>query len=187
MTKLIEDDEKIIGVEYLVKSSERTRVFAPLTIVADGCFSKFRRQVISKQPIVKSHFVGLVLRDCILPKSNFGHVVLASPSPILLYQIGTRDTRILVDIPGKMPSSSNGDLKNYLIDFVCPQLPKSVQASFLEALKSGEKIRSMPNSWLPPSVNSKLGLLLLGDAMNMRHPLTVCDIILFLMVVRVAA
>jgi squalene monooxygenase len=30
----------------------------------------------------------------------------------------------------------------------------------------------MPNSFLPPSVNSTEGIMLLGDAMNMRHPLT---------------
>jgi squalene monooxygenase len=30
----------------------------------------------------------------------------------------------------------------------------------------------MPNSWLPPTEQSHPGLVLLGDAMNMRHPLT---------------
>jgi len=30
----------------------------------------------------------------------------------------------------------------------------------------------MPNSWLPPSTNKTPGLIILGDAMNMRHPLT---------------
>ena len=30
----------------------------------------------------------------------------------------------------------------------------------------------MPNSFLPPATNRKPGLILLGDAMNMRHPLT---------------
>lgn len=164
-------------MEYSVKSesneSTRVKVYAPLTIVADGCFSKFRRQIITKKPIVKSNFVGLVLKDCDLPNSNYGHVVLASPSPILLYQIGTRDTRILVDIPGKLPSSLDGSLKHYMKEVVCPQLPKSTQKSFLDALESDQAIRSMPNSWLPPSQSTTQGLIMLGDAMNMRHPLTV--------------
>jgi squalene monooxygenase len=30
----------------------------------------------------------------------------------------------------------------------------------------------MPNSFLPPSTSSDLGIIVLGDAMNMRHPLT---------------
>lgn len=30
----------------------------------------------------------------------------------------------------------------------------------------------MPNSWLPSKANTQAGLILLGDSMNMRHPLT---------------
>jgi squalene monooxygenase len=30
----------------------------------------------------------------------------------------------------------------------------------------------MPNSWLPPTANKTPGMIILGDAMNMRHPLT---------------
>ncbi|KAK5155341.1 Squalene epoxidase, partial [Cryomyces antarcticus] len=30
----------------------------------------------------------------------------------------------------------------------------------------------MPNSFLPPSTNTNPGMVILGDAMNMRHPLT---------------
>ena len=35
-----------------------------------------------------------------------------------------------------------------------------------------QQIRSMPNSFLPPAPISLPGMILLGDAMNMRHPLT---------------
>lgn len=86
----------------------------------------------------------MVLTDCQLPNPNHGHVVLADPSPILLYQvgqvktylqafpyfafqIGTHDTRILVDVPGKLPSIGNGDLKRHMQDHIGPQLPKSIQ------------------------------------------------------------
>ena len=46
-----------------------------------------------------------------------------------------------------------------------------IQGPFEAALRD-ERIRSMPNSFLPSSVISKPGVLLLGDAFNMRHPLT---------------
>lgn len=46
-----------------------------------------------------------------------------------------------------------------------------MQKPFQEALKS-ERIRTMPNSFLPPTPCFKPGVLLLGDAFNMRHPLT---------------
>ena len=50
-------------------------------------------------------------------------------------------------------------------------LTEHIRGPFLEALEK-EQIRSMPNSFLPPAPVSKPGMLLLGDAMNMRHPLT---------------
>ncbi|XP_061633054.1 squalene monooxygenase isoform X3 [Phyllopteryx taeniolatus] len=42
---------------------------------------------------------------------------------------------------------------------------------FMEALQN-DRVRSMPASFLPPSPVNKSGVLLLGDAYNMRHPLT---------------
>ncbi|KAI8590898.1 squalene epoxidase-domain-containing protein [Geranomyces variabilis] len=167
--------DQIIGCSYSYRNKDGAtlskNVYAPLTVVADGCFSKFRKQHITKDVTSASNFVGFVLKDCQLPHPNHGHVVLAKPSPVLLYQIGTHDTRILVDVPGKLPSISNGDLSTYLRTHIGPQLPSNVQPAFYEALKT-ERLRSMPNSWLPPSSNAKDGLMFLGDAMNMRHPLT---------------
>ena len=143
-----------------------------MTFVADGCFSKFRKSYIQKPVQVRSNFVGLLLKDVELPAPNHGHVVLGK-APILLYQISQHDTRILIDIPGKLPSSSSGALKSHLTNTITPQLPASIRSAFEKALDSPEaKIRSMPNSWLPPSLNRVRGIMLLGDAMNMRHPLT---------------
>lgn len=42
---------------------------------------------------------------------------------------------------------------------------------FSEAVQN-DRVRSMPNSFLPPVTNLKPGVILLGDAYNMRHPLT---------------
>ena len=35
-----------------------------------------------------------------------------------------------------------------------------------------ERIRSMPCSWLPATQNCSEGVFIVGDAQNMRHPLT---------------
>ena len=35
-----------------------------------------------------------------------------------------------------------------------------------------ERVRSMPCKFLPPSTKRKSGVIMLGDAFNMRHPLT---------------
>ncbi|KAI8808161.1 squalene epoxidase-domain-containing protein, partial [Cladochytrium replicatum] len=184
-TELIKCPEtnRVIGVRGIsshdgdLESGEnQKKVYAPLTIAADGCFSRFRNEFVPKSNVeVKSHFAGLILTDCPLPHPNHGHVILAEPSPVLLYQIGSRDTRILVDIPGKVKinvSAWSSHLKpRYMRENVYPQLPEQIQVSFIEALESNG-IRSMPNSWLPPTLQKQEGLILIGDAMNMRHPLT---------------
>jgi squalene monooxygenase len=113
-----------------------------------------------------------VLKDAKLPAPNHGHVVLGNNAPVLLYQISTHDTRILVDVPGKLPSVGTGQLHEYLRKNVLPDLPVSLQKPFGTALDSSERLKSMPNSFLPPSTNDTEGIILLGDAMNMRHPLT---------------
>jgi squalene monooxygenase len=147
--------------------------FGGLTIIADGYASSFRKQYIKHAPVVKSKFFALELIDAPLPAPNFGHVILGDAAPILLYQIGTHETRALIDVPDNLPTASPaaGGVKAHLKNIILPSLPEQVQASFASALADG-KLRSMPNSWLPPSTQQVPGLVLLGDAMNMRHPLT---------------
>ena len=144
-----------------------------MTIVADGYASKFRKSQISKQPITKSKFWGLELIDTDLPRPKHGHVVLGDGAPVLLYQIGTHETRALIDIPENTPTASvrNGGVKAHLSQVVVPTLPAEVRPSFEASIEKG-RLRSMPNSFLPPSTNKTPGLIIMGDAMNMRHPLT---------------
>nr|XP_043631325.1 squalene epoxidase 3-like isoform X2 [Erigeron canadensis] len=172
VTSLLEDEGTIRGVQYKTKSGEVLKTFAPLTIVCDGCFSNLRRSLCKPQVDVPSCFVGLVLENCELPYPNHGHVILADPSPILLYPISSSEVRCLVDIPGKkLPSLANGDMAKYLKTSVAPQLPPEVHDAFIAAIDKGS-IRTMPNRSMPASPVPTPGALLLGDAFNMRHPLT---------------
>lgn len=164
--------EEILGVECLT-NGEKDCYFAPLTFVADGYASTFRKEYLPHTPRAKSKFWGLELIDANLPVPNHGHIVLTDGPPVLLYQIGTHETRILMDIPENLPSASikNGGVKGHMRNVVLPSLPKNVQPSFSAALEKGQ-LRSMPNSFLPPTVNKTPGLIFVGDALNMRHPLT---------------
>ncbi|KAF9954996.1 Squalene epoxidase [Mortierella alpina] len=172
-----QDGVRATGVSCTPKSDSETVTApsltykSPMVVIADGCFSKFRKQYLNKEVTVSSHFVGLILKDVVLPYPDHGHVILMTPSPVLMYQISKTETRILVDIPGKLPSVSTGALRSYLETTIYPQLPASAQKPFLRALET-DRLRSMPNSFLPPSTSSELGIIVLGDAMNMRHPLT---------------
>jgi squalene monooxygenase len=164
---------EILGVESLTHKTQKDYFFGSLTVICDGYASKFRKSYIQHTPRVKSKFWGLELIDCPLPTPEHGTVVLGDNAPVLLYQIGSHETRALVDVPDGLSSTStaNGGVKAHLKDVVLPSLPKMVQPSFRAALENGN-LRSMPNSFLPPSTNITPGLAILGDAMNMRHPLT---------------
>lgn len=163
---------QVLGVESTT-NGQNDYFFGDLTIISDGYASKFRKEFVPNAPVSKSKFWGLELIDADLPLPCHGHVVLGDGAPVLLYQIGTHETRALIDIPDGLPSASvkNGGVKGHLRNVVLPSLPKRVRPSF-EAALDKDRLRSMPNSWLPPSVNKTPGIVLLGDAMNMRHPLT---------------
>uniref|UniRef100_A0A8C6H736 Squalene monooxygenase n=1 Tax=Mus spicilegus TaxID=10103 RepID=A0A8C6H736_MUSSI len=134
--QLLEEDDAVIGVQYKDKETGDTKeLHAPLTVVADGLFSKFRKSLISSKVSVSSHFVGFLMKDAPQFKPNFAELVLVNPSPVLIYQISSSETRVLVDIRGELPRN----LREYMAEQIYPQLP---------------------------------GVLILGDAYNLRHPLT---------------
>lgn len=165
---LLEEGESVLGVKYKTKDGEVHEVKAPLTVVADGCFSKFRKTLVSMEPKTVSHFVGVVMNDVVLPYEGHGHVFLVDPSPVLSYRIGTNDVRVLVDVPGTvLPENKSA----YLLEHTAPQLPEAVRQPFINAVKGGN-IKSMPNQKLHPNPYIRRGVLPLGDAYNMRHPLT---------------
>ncbi|KAA8536319.1 hypothetical protein F0562_028797 [Nyssa sinensis] len=155
VTSLLEQNGTIKGVQYKTKTGEEMTAHAPLTIVE-----------------IPSCFVALILKNCQLPYANHGHVILANPSPILLYKISSTEIRCLVDVPGqKVPSISNGEMAHYLKTAVAPQIPFELQHAFLSAIDEGN-LRTMPNRSMPAAPYPTPGALLLGDAFNMRHPLT---------------
>ncbi|KAL2551679.1 Squalene epoxidase 1 [Forsythia ovata] len=172
VTSLLEENGTIKGVQYKNKAGLELKAYAPLTIVCDGCFSNLRRSLCKPKVDIPSCFVGLVLENCQLPFPNHGHVILADPSPILFYPISSTEIRCLVDVPGqKLPSLANGEMANYLKTVVAPQVPPELHDAFISAIDKGN-IRTMPNRSMPAAPHPTPGALLMGDAFNMRHPLT---------------
>ncbi|KAI0057360.1 squalene epoxidase [Artomyces pyxidatus] len=168
---------RVLGVEATPKDGDGAKetFYADLVVVADGCFSNFRSTVMGKAGLksdVKGHFVGAVLEDVTLPIPQHGTVALIKGhGPVLLYQIAEHDTRILIDIKNPLPS----DLKKHILSNIVPQLPAALHVPIETALTK-DRLRRMPNSFLPPveqgGRHTKEGAVLLGDAWNMRHPLT---------------
>ncbi|WFD30307.1 long-chain-fatty-acid--CoA ligase [Malassezia sp. CBS 17886] len=179
---------RVVGVRTAPLPARPAQTFrAPVTVVADGCFSKFRKVYGgSCAPVARSHFVGLELPPDAAICKHHGHVILSKDSgsggavpigPVIVYQIGSDATRILIDVPGaKLPSTSDGTLQAYLTTEVAPRLPGRLGEMVADVVSQGARLRSMPNNFLPPSVQGQRthhgGLILVGDAMNMRHPMT---------------
>jgi len=97
-------------------------LYGALTVVADGCFSKLRKGLVQSRPEVKSHFVGLLMTNCPQYEVNHAELVLADPSPVLVYQISSTETRVLVDMRSGMPR----DIRSHLVENVAPQMPGRV-------------------------------------------------------------
>ena len=173
VTELVEQHGRVVGVNA-TKQGEKEEYRANLVVVADGCFSNFRTAVMGSsigKSVTRSHFVGAILEDASLPLPNHGTVALVKGfGPVLLYQIGEHDTRILIDVKAPLPP----DLKSHILDNIVPQLPPLLQQPIRTALDK-DRLRRMPNSFLPAvsqGTTTKPGVFLLGDSWNMRHPLT---------------
>ena len=68
---------------------------------------------------VYSHFFGTIMVDCPQSLSNHAELVLAKPSPVLIYQISSHDTRVLVDVRGQI----EGNMKDHMLNNIAPQMP----------------------------------------------------------------
>uniref|UniRef100_A0A061QZC0 Squalene monooxygenase n=1 Tax=Tetraselmis sp. GSL018 TaxID=582737 RepID=A0A061QZC0_9CHLO len=167
-----DQDKAVSGVCYRTSDGEQRVARGCLTVVCDGMYSNLRKKFMKPDIKQPSHFVGLVLTDVELPRPNHGHVVLASPSPLLFYPISSTEVRCLIDIPGReVPSISDGKMQKYLREKISPQVPEALRAPFLAAVDGGD-IRCMQNKQMASAPICQPGALLLGDAFNMRHPLT---------------
>ncbi|KAM1915988.1 hypothetical protein ACFX13_035772 [Malus domestica] len=172
VTSLLEEKGTIKGVKFRRKGSQEFTAHAPLTIVCDGCCSNLRRYLCNPKVDIPSCFVGLILEDCQLPYANHAHVILGDPSLVSFYPIGSREIRCLVDVPGQqVPSISSGEMAHYLKTKVAPQVPPELYTAFLVAIDKGN-IKTMPTRSMPATASHTPGALLMGDAVNMRHPIT---------------
>mmetsp|Transcript_3063 Transcript_3063/g.7681 ORF Transcript_3063/g.7681 Transcript_3063/m.7681 type:complete len:513 (-) Transcript_3063:644-2182(-) len=163
-----DEGQVVAGVAYKTGDGVERTARAHLTIVCDGMYSSMRKRL--SEPKIKhpSYFVGLILNNVSLPYPNHGHVVLAKPSPILFYPISSTQVRCLVDVPGeKLP----GEMQGYLRAVVAPEVPDVLRTHFLDAVEHSQ-IRVMKNTELYAHPLHPQGALMLGDAFNMRHPLT---------------
>ncbi len=172
--EFVEDvrEKRVTGVRYVPKEGNQERVVrAFLTVVCDGCVSSLRNRLCNSEKKISGYFLGLLLEDCPLPYPNHGHVFLGNDSPFLSYPVSSRHTRILIDFPGRMPKLKGDAFREYLLDHVGRQLPEKMLPSFAAAVEK-QNYQAMPNTIMHAKPATVPGAVLLGDSLNMRHPLT---------------
>ncbi len=170
--QLLENDShEIIGVSYREENtSEIKSIFAPLTITSDGFFSNFRETLSNNEKSVTSYFIGVILKDCEMPFPKHGHVFLSGPTPFICYPISSNEVRLLIDFPGdQLPRKAL--LQEHLDTNVTPYIPIDMLKSYQQAIHRGG-FKVMPNHYMAAKPIIRKGAVMLGDALNMRHPLT---------------
>ena len=163
--------QEIVGISYRESlTSEIKSIYAPLTITSDGFFSNFREHLSNNEKSVTSYFIGLILKDCDMPFPKHGHVFLSGPTPFICYPISQHEVRILIDFPGdQLPRKSL--IHAHLDANVTPYIPDGMIDSYNLALQE-DGFKVMPNHYMAAKPIILKGAVMLGDALNMRHPLT---------------
>lgn len=176
VTKILRDEnDTAIGVKAKQRENDEiVEYHGKLIISCDGIYSKFRKELSPDNvPTIGSYFIGLYLKNANLPAKGKGHVLLGEHAPVLIYQVSPTETRVLCAYRStKPPSAANNEVYKYLKDSVLPNIPKETLPAFAEALEA-KQFRIMPNQYLYAMKQGKQrGFILLGDSLNMRHPLT---------------
>lgn len=178
VTAVVRDEKDldiVRGVRVKLADGNVETYYGKTTFACDGIYSKFRREHAADYvPTIGSYFVALALYNCKLPSPNRGHVILGEHAPVLVYQVSPEETRMLCAYRStKPPSSTNDEFFTYLKNEVQPNLPVEILPSFEKCLES-RKFRALPNQYLSAAKQGKKnkGFIMLGDSLNMRHPLT---------------
>ncbi|ESQ31958.1 hypothetical protein EUTSA_v10005661mg [Eutrema salsugineum] len=172
---LIEEKGVVKGVIYKNSTGEEIKAYAPLTVVCDGCYSNLRRSLVNNKEEVLSYFVGYVSKNSRLEDPHSLHLLFSKPLPIVIYQITSDEVRCAVEISAdSIPSVANGEMANFLKKTVTPKIPETgnLRATFLKGIEDGLlEVKTTATKSMPARPCEKRGVIVLGDAFNMRHPI----------------
>ena len=145
-------------------------VMAPRIVGADGQASIVRQSLgLSKNPLICSQTVGVVLSRVEMPLEGFGHVLLGGPGPILIYRLDEQHVRLIVDVPLER-TTPRGRIE-FLLDSYTDLLPDTFRPAFIEALCAGQ-FHVAANKLRPRLTYGSEQRVLIGDAAGHYHPMT---------------
>jgi squalene monooxygenase len=169
--EIIENQNNIKGVELRNGSGEKNQIHAKLTIICQGSLSPLGKSLNKSRIAIKGYMIGLILKECALPYEQHGHIILTDPAPVISYPVAKNKIRVLIDIPSESKTLNGSTRRQYLKEKVLPQMPIQLQEAFKKAVDEGG-LKAKPTCLLASRPIVKKGVLLLGDSLNMRHPIT---------------
>lgn len=143
---------------------------------ADGRASVVRKSLgLTSKRMTCSRMIGVVVDDVSLPYEGYGHVFVGGPGPMLVFRLGSKKVRIVVDVP--LDHWTPHDRVAMLTESYAYLLPDSIREAFVEALRNGD-YQAAGNEILPRATYGNSHQVLIGDAAGHYHPLTAVGITL---------
>ena len=140
---------------------------ADLVVGADGRTSCVRRALGLPEALTTiSRMAGLRLEGAPLPIEGYGHVFLGGPGPVLVYRIDPDTLRVCLDVPFELETDAPSLWEAY-----SKVLPTTLHPALARALKRGD-LQWALNQRRTRATHGRDGLVVIGDAAGLQHPLT---------------
>jgi len=151
------------AVVTVTHDGQESRCTPRLLVAADGRNSHLRGMAgIGHKQVHLSNMMGYVVKSHRLPHSGFGHVFVGAASPVLAYDIGCDETRIMFDVSLQTTSVPPRVLES---------LPSALRDEVNDAAKAQSPLRAANYSVVPDAI-FKGRMVCVGDAGGCCHPLT---------------
>nr|QIJ55911.1 squalene--hopene cyclase [uncultured bacterium] len=168
--------EVVDGRITFTRNGADESVAAARIVGADGRGSVVRRSLgLPTNQKTCSWMVGVLVDDVTLPLEGYGYVLGGGPGPILMYRLGERGVRIVVDVPADRWTPR--DRIGFLLDSYTSWLPESVRPAFVDALQAGQ-FRTASNKLRLRVTYGNPHRVLIGDAAGHYHPMSAVGITL---------
>ena len=143
---------------------------ADRVVGADGRISVVRRSLgLPLERVACSRMIGVIADGVSVPHEGYGHVILGGPGPILMFNLGARRVRIIVDVP--LDHWTPRDRVAMLAECYAGLLPEPIRSAFVDKLRSGD-FQAASNELQPRVTYGTSRRVLIGDAAGHYHPLT---------------
>ncbi|XP_030830848.1 squalene monooxygenase-like [Strongylocentrotus purpuratus] len=174
VTNLLEEKHRIVGVEYKNKGEQTMNTLkAPLTVIADGAFSNFRKQfsTLNDEILTKpsSYFLGMRIKKTSDFKDNHIEGFWCNSIAGVSYRTCPETVRLLALFGTNKPQN----LQQLVMETIVPELPDHYKEVVGPALEAGSvRLRLIPAYYIPSAPLLKPGIMLLGDALSSRSAIT---------------